>query len=209
MKQRKTRAPIFWLILALIIYLFALNLKPSAEKYWLYASGAVIPNGTSTHSFSGGTWTYSYSGFPDVYLLSAVGERWVSSKKAVRAKAYYALVILPRVPLRENGSSSSNDGRTQISTLKWLRENSPADERQNTAEKFDLSVTYNAIFQAVTIDSENYSLTKGNLFVIRINEELQPQVTQLDAIIREDNEFAVIEYFKRTVPDEETLQKIF
>ncbi len=209
MKQRKTRAPIFWLILALIIILFALSLKPSAEKYWLYASGAVIPNGTSKHRFSDGAWTDSYSGFPDVCLLSATGERWVSSKKAVRARAYYALVILPRVPLRENGSSSSGDDRTQISTLKWLRENSPADERQNTGEELDLSVTYNAIFQAVTIDSENYSLAKGNLFVIRINEELQPQVTQLDAIIRGDDEFAVIEYFKRIVPDEETLQKYF
>ena len=201
MKQRKTRAPIFWLILALIIYLFALNLKPSAEKYWLYASGAVIPGGTSTTKFSDGTWKYSYSGYPDVYLLSAVGERWVSSKETVPARAYYALVILPRVPLRENGSIGSNDGRTHIKTLKWLRENSPADERQNTEEEFDLSVTYNAIFQAVTIDSENYSLAKGNLFVIRINEELQPQVTQLDAIIRGDDQFAVIEYFKHAVPD--------
>jgi hypothetical protein len=174
-------------------------LKPSAENYWLYASGAVIPHGSTTTSFN----TY-----PNIKLLSVEGERWTSENKTTRASAYYALVILPQVSLRENGSVSGGDGKTQISTLKWLRESNSAGNYQSTKER-DLAVTYDAIFQTMRIDTESYSLSKGNLFVIRLDEEWQLQVTQLNTIVSGDDEFEARKYFKGAVPDEEAVQKYF
>jgi hypothetical protein len=199
MIQRKTRILLIELALVLILVFIALALKPSTENYWLYASSAVIPHGSTTRSFVD---------YPNIKLLSVQGERWTSENKRTRAKAYSALVILPKVSLRENGSVSTGDGRTQTDTLKWLRENSLANDYQNTEER-NLTITYDAIFQTMRIDSESYSLAAGNLFVIRFDEKWQPQVTQLNTTVSEDDEFEAREYFKRAVPNEEALQKYF
>lgn len=199
MNQRKTRTLLFELALVLIMVFVASALKPSAENYWLYASSAVIPHGTTTHSFVD---------YPNIKLLSVEGERWTSENERLRAKAYYALVILPKIPLRENGSVSGGNSKTYTNTLKWLSDSNSAGNYRNTQER-DLTVIYDAIFQTIKIDSESYSLSRGNLFVIRLNEEWQPQVTQLDTIVSGDDEFEARKYFKRAFPDEEAVQKYF
>lgn len=205
MNQRKTRMLLFELALVLIVGFIALALKPWAGNYWLYASGAVIPHGTGTHNFG-----------DSIKLLTVEGERWTSENKRTPATAYYALVILPQVSLRENGSVKSSDGKTKTKTLKWLRENSLAGDYRN-AEELELTITYDAIFQTMRIgsegyslsSSEGYSLSKGNLFVIHLNEEWQPQVTQFDAIVSGEDELEAREYFKRALPDEEAVQIYF
>lgn len=198
MRTRINRTLLFELTLVLLMAFVVLALKSSAERYWLHASGAVIPSGT---------WTLSFADQKNIKLLSATGKRWIAQDKTVEARAYHALIILPSVPLIENGSISSNDGITETSTLKWLIEESLVSNRRNT-EEYALTVTYNAVFQTVAIDSKTYSLANGNLFVIRLNEEGRPQATQLDETFTGDDEPEVREIFKRAVPNEEAIQKV-
>src|ERR1044072_4211681 len=108
MKKR----PVFTkLALVLLAIFLAVALKPLWQKAWIYMSGAVIPNSSTTH------------GYTDHHnlLLSVGGERWVSSDRMKKATAYHALVIPPEVELREDGSISRSDGVSHTDTLKWLR----------------------------------------------------------------------------------------
>lgn len=193
MRQRRIELKLALLLVAVFT---AVVLKPLGQKAWIYMSGAVIPN-----SSSGLSSTEHHN-----RLLSVGGERWVSGNRLAEATAYHALVIPPQVELREDGSVSKSDGVSHTETLKWL---CPMGLANQADEAMSLTLTYHAFTQRVTIGSDTYSLAKGNLFVVRLDNEWQPHVTQLGTILNRAVEIhEVSQFFKRALPDDEVVKKL-
>ena len=186
------------LAFVLAVLFIAVVMKPLGQKAWIYVSGAVIPYHTDVL-----TSTQHYN-----LLLSVGGERRVSGRRMEGASAYHALVIPPQGTFRREGSTSKSDGVSHTETIRWLcpRPFGGADEVQ---ESKSLTLTYNAITQRVTIGSETYRLAAGNLFVVRLNDEGQPNVTQLATILNKAAEIHEVgEFFKRALPNEEAIKKL-
>lgn len=158
-------------------------------------SGSVIPEGSRTLDSAGhsGRW------------LSAVGRRWVTRDRQEEAAAYYALVFPPGGRVRADGTASANDGSSQTDTLKWVAER---DLGGGSVEQSggSLTVRYDAVGRDVTIGPDTYPLSKGNVFVIRLDEGWRPQVTQVAASLSRDDGFeGAREAVRRALPDEEGL----
>lgn len=180
------------LALVLLAIFLAVAMKPLWQKAWIYMSGAVSPYRSSTHGYAE----------HHNLLLSVGGDRWVSRDEKEEATAYHALVIPPQIELREDGSVSSSDGISDTETLKWLCLREPSDNYQR-AESKSLTVVYHALTQKVSIGSDTYRLAKGNLFVVRLDEEWRPHVTQIEVILDKAKSDEVIEFLKRVLPDVE------
>ena len=100
----------------------AVAARPQWQKARIYMSGSVIPEGSRTLASAG----------RDSLWLSVEGRRWVTRDAQEDAAAYYALVIPPRQRLRDGGSESTNDGVTDIETLKWVSERDAGGARLET-----------------------------------------------------------------------------
>jgi hypothetical protein len=195
MKKRNVDTILGIVLLAVFI---AVVMKPMWQKAWIYMSGAVSPHSSSTHRS-----TNHHN-----LLLSVGGDRWVSINTQEKATAYHALVIPPPVELRDDGSTSSSNGIYDTETLKWLCLRDTSDSNQ-AAEAKSLTIAYHAITQGVTIGSDTYRLAKGNLFVVRLDEEWRPHVTQIKAILDKAEFDEVIGLFKRVLPDDEVIKKFW
>jgi hypothetical protein len=196
MKRRDIYTKLAFVLLAIVLAIF---LKPLWQNAWIYMSGAVIPNSTTTHSYTD----------HGNLLVRIGGERWVSWYVKEAATAYHALVIPPQVELREDGSVSRSDGISKTLTLKWLLTREQGGDHQG-AEAKSLAIGYHAMTQRISIGSETYRLAKGNIFVVRLDDEWRPHVTQVEAVLdKAAQSEEVIEFFKRVLPDDEAVKKLY
>jgi len=186
------------IITILFLMAIALSVLPTlGKRAWVRASGAVMAN-------SSGTLNYTDKPFR---ILSVKGERWATWDKLENAFAYHALVVLPMVVPEDSGSMSGGDDFTHINTRKWKplkgqTENALTEERE-------LSVRYDALWQTITVASQKYRLANGNLFVVRFNENWQPEITQLKATIDKDVGFdEVRRAFKSALSEDEAIQQL-
>ena len=193
------KKPVFTkLAIVLLVIFLAVVLKPLWQNAWIYMSGAVIPNSSSTPHYAD----------HHNLLLSVGGERWVSSDRQEKATAYHALVIPPDVELREDGSTGGSDGVSHTDTLKWLRLMRQGDSYQ--AEAKSLTIVYHALSQKISVGSDTYRLAKGNIFVVRLDEEWRPTVTQFEATLDKASESdKVVEFLKRALPEDEAVKKLY
>jgi hypothetical protein len=75
----------------------------------------------------------------------------------------------------------------------------------NETEK-EFLITYDAINGTITIKKSIYQLTEGNLFVIKMDDDWQPKVFQLDVFLDEPTDKQrIMERFRKELGDE-TLQ---
>jgi hypothetical protein len=116
-------------------------------------------------------------------------------------------VVLPQTVPDDSASLSLADGFTHTVVERWQPSkghfhNSPAEERE-------LAVKYDAVWQTITIDSHAYNLANGNLFVIRLDENWHPKVTQLRLSLKEDEGVdAVIGAFKSVLPEDKIVHQL-
>ena len=186
---RKFVAPTLLSLAAVV----AVAARPQLQKARMYMSGAVVPEGSRTHTTVG----------LDSLWLSVEGRRWVTSDTQERAAAYYALVVPPRVALRTDGSDSSNDGVTHTDTLKWVEErDAGGGGRAETGRT--LTLFYHAVKGELTVGADTYDLSRGNLFVVKLDDEWRPHVTQLETNFSDVDGFArAREVVRRAMPGEE------
>jgi hypothetical protein len=192
--MRNIRKHVLAFALVLLVMLTTMAFLPSVKNSWLRLSGAVIPTGSRTESYTD----------KPIRILSAEGQRWLMGDRLEDASAYHALVILPSVPIRNSGGSSGNDGYHHRLVEKWLM-------RGN--EEKGIEINYDAMRQTITVDSRTYSLRSGNLFVIRFAENWKPEVTQLSRIINErsdkvEESKTLIDAFKSALPEDEMIQQL-
>jgi hypothetical protein len=183
--------------LGLLTITAAIALLPRGKTVWLHLSGAVMANDTRIECYTAKPFR----------ILSVTGQKWARWDKLEAASAYHALVVLPHIVPNDSGSVSSGDGFTDTAIEKWQpwkvqSDNGPAEERE-------LAVIYDAVWQTITVGSQTFHLEKGNLFVIRFDENWQPQVTQLEATISKDAGVEeVVKVFKSVLSEDKTVQQL-
>jgi len=176
----------------LVILFITVNLWPSIKSSWVRNSGAVVPTGTHSLTFSD----------KPARLLSVQGQRRIPPQTVEDAAAYYALVLFPQGRLEEVDGSSSSDGFRHVDVKHWQLWNG------NSFGGTDMQIAYDAMWQTLQVDSQKYDLKKGNLFVIRYSESLTPTVTQLDTIINHSLDDEVTKAFKSRLQDDCLVQSL-
>lgn len=181
----------------LLILFSTISILTPVKRAWLRYTGAVMPNGSRTDSFTD----------RGVLILSAPGERWVTWDRKEDASAYYALVILPSADVENYGYVSGGDGFTHTDIERWIARNYRAGSYQ--VEERELKIEYDAMWQNISVDSRTYSLSRGNLFVIRYDADLQPAVTQFGVTInRVASHEDIINAFKSVLPGDRLVQQL-
>jgi hypothetical protein len=181
----------------LLTMIAAIALLPRGKTVWLHLSGAVMANDTRIECYTAKPFR----------ILSVTGQKWAGWDKLEAASAYHALVVLPHIVPNDSGSVSSGDGFTDTAIEKWQ----PWKVRSDIgpAEERELAVIYDAVWQTITIRARTYHLEKGNLFVIRFDENWQPAVTQLKATISKDAGVEeVVKVFKFILREDKTVQQL-
>ena len=185
-------------LLCLVVFLVTPMLKYLGQSAWIYLSSAVTPNSTGTTSFAN----------EGKVLLSVGGERWASWYSQEQATAFHALVIPPWGAFRKDGGSSGGDDFTHKVTLEWLRTRDRVGAHEG-AEAGSFTIVYHALTQSVSVGTDTYRLAKGNIFVVRLDDEWQPHVTQVEAVLDKPAELVdVVEFFKHVLPDDEEVKKL-
>jgi hypothetical protein len=72
-----------------------------------------------------------------------------------------------------------------------------------------LEIRYDALERVVIVGSQRFLLSKGNMFIIRLNEDWLPEVEQVAARFdkrAEDEE--VLKFFKHVLREDERIQKL-
>lgn len=174
----------------------AVAARPQLQQARMYMSGSVIPEGSRTLTTVG----------RESMWLSVEGSRWVSRSRQEDAAAFYALVTPPRGSVREDDSTSTNDGVTHSNTFRWLSEHD-AGGGGRVVTRHSLTVSYNAVKGEVSVGPDAYPLSRGNVFVIRLDEEWRPHVTQLESGFSDVNGFdRAREVVRRAMPDEDAVK---
>ena len=164
------------------------------KSVWLHWSGGVIANAVRAHGYTDKPFR----------VISVTGQRWARWDNLEGASAYHALVVLPQTVPDDRASISRADGFTHTAVERWQpsKDNGPAEERE-------LAVKYDAVWQTITIDSHPYNLANGNLFVIKLDENWHPKVTQLMFSLKEDQGVdAVIGAFKFVLREDKIVQQL-
>ena len=186
-------------LISLLVLLVA-PMEYLGQQAWMYMSSAVSPYSTGTLETDQGN-----------VLVSVGGERWASWFAKEQATAYHALVVPPQGAFREaDGSSSSGGGDdfTDKVTLKWPRMRDRGNDPQ-AAEAGSFTIVYHALTHRVSLGRETYWLAKGNLFLVRLDDEWRPHVTQVGEVVDKPIEiYELVEAFKRALPDDEEVERL-
>lgn len=172
---------------------FGLILQPRMQNAWLRYSGAVIVNGKHTHTYTDKPFRF----------LTITGERWNNQGELKPASAYHALIVFPSASIENLFGTSSSNGLSRLDTGSWLVKKNRYNDEQETKE---IAIKYDALRQTVTLESKTYSLSNGNLFVIRFDRTQQTEVIQFDAIVKARVDVDMLEnLYKSLLPDDNVI----
>ena len=166
------------------------------KSVWLHLSGGVMPNALRTQGYTDKPFT----------ILSVKGQKWTSWNKLEAGSAYHALIILPQILPNDGDSGTRSDGFTYTATEKW--QSGKAEANTGPTEE-ELAISYDALRQTITVGSETYHLAKGNLFVVRLDENWHPEITQLEMTNNKDiGVEEVISAFKSALRQDRIVQQL-
>lgn len=139
-------------------------------------------------------------------LLTVNGYRRVSAAKLEEISVYHAIIFYPEATTI--GSGSSSDGPLSTEEITWEVQKNPPGSHKDTEEK-RLKIKYHALDKNISVGPETFSLSGGNLFIIRLDESWLPGVTQLKAHFSERAEQEkVLGFFKSVLREDEEIQKL-
>src|SRR5918911_1110527 len=181
-----------------LVGLFFVNCVAFSQDEWQFKPGVIMASGDQMHVLKN----------VDGQLLTVNGYRRISKAKLADVSVYHALVFYPKSTIIGGGGSISNDGPLSTETITWkLQKNTPNDYK-NTEEK-SLEIKYHALDRTVSIGSETFSISNGNLFVIRLNGSWIPTITQIPAHFDERaEEQGVLDFFKSVLREDDSIQKL-
>ena len=163
-----------WIALAILLVLLILLVPtvalPAGREAWMRVSRAVVANQTNRHDFQG----------KPVSFLSVGGPRWVSwSEQKQRQAAYHVLLLLPSGSVTDNGWSGGSHGYRHSATTSWLVQTG------GRVAEARFEARYDPVWRTVRIGERRYSLSNGNVFVVRLGAGSRPGVAQIDTTIAE------------------------
>lgn len=185
-----------WILLSSFLLLACVGFS---QDDWQYKPGVVVPSGDLTNTFK------NASG----QLLTIDGQRRVSTSKLEEVSVYHAIIFYPEgAVVVGKGGGFSNSGPISTEELTWKIQGDPRAAREDVREK-RLELKYHALDNTVSVGSEIFSLTGGNLFVIRLDENWLPVVTQLREHFTEQAEKGrVLQSFKSAAREDESVQRL-
>ena len=154
---------VFWILFLLLPQVTL------AQEDWQYKPGVIGVSGSQTNTLR------DDSG----QLLSVNGFRRVSRAKLEDVSVYHALVFYPRTPMIGSGGGTTT-GAISTERMVWILQKNPPDDYQTREEK-ELKITYDALARTLSVGSRFFSLSKGNLFIIRLDENWLPTASQIQA----------------------------
>jgi hypothetical protein len=121
---------------------------------------------------------------------------------------------LPRLDLSSQGfpyryrSLLSNKGPLSTEGLFWTVQKNPPDDYAN-GEEHSLEIRYHSLDNNVTVGKETFNLSGGNLFVIRLDENWTPTVSQVSGRLTERaTPDKVLKFFKSILRHDEIIQRL-
>jgi len=138
---------------------------------------------------------------PTGSLISVEGSRRISQAKLKDGfSIYHVLVFAPESPC--GGSSTLNNGPQSIETPVWKCGKSEPEFQP-------LKVTYHALKATVTINSESFDLSRGNLFVIRFDNDWKGSAVQLTRSLgRWAEPDKVLHAFRKALPNDNSIRTL-
>ena len=102
------------------------------------------------------------------------------------------------------------EAEVTVSPIQLLRSGNQGKLRLNTGPtEEELAISYDALRQTITVGSETYHLAKGNLFVVRLDENWHPEITQLEMTNNKDiGVEEVISAFKSALRQDRIVQQL-
>lgn len=170
---------------------------------WEFRPGVVVVSGSGDHSFKN----------TRGQLLTVRGYRRISRAEISPVSVYHALIFLPQAPLAGGGGGFSNKDAGSTEVLTWRLQKNPPNDYRNVEEK-RLELKYHPLEKTLTVGSQTFQLARGNLFIVRLNDEWLPTAEQIPAHFEEDMESQrvldqkVLDFFKSALPDEQEIQKL-
>ncbi|MFN2510563.1 MAG: hypothetical protein ABR568_03860 [Pyrinomonadaceae bacterium] len=184
-----------WLALAGILTITCVGLSQDGRQS---RRGGIAVTGARADSLKGGA----------VTMLTVKGSRRVSKGRLTAMSVYHALIFHPESRVISVGGGFSNEGPLSTATVTWTVQRNPPDDYKNTEEK-ELKIRLHVLDKTVSVGSEMFPLSKGNLFVIRLNQIWLPASTQIRADLGEPAERQkVLDSFKSASPGDELIQKL-
>jgi hypothetical protein len=162
------------------------------DQSWQLTPGVLIASGSRSHRVK----------YPEGTILSLDGAR-LTNGKPENVSIYHALIFSPAAI--DSRTSRLNVGPISIQTLVW-RDKSGGSK--NTDSRV-FEIKYDALEKSVTIGSLSFPLSAGNLFLIRLDEMLNPVTTQAQAHLSERAEIKkILRSFKEAFPDDKEIEAL-
>ena len=116
---------------------------------------------------------------------------------------YHCIILYPKGELIDQGSKTSTEGVVSTLTDTWKIQKS-LRRGQKSIQEGSLIIKYNASNKSISVDSDEYEVAKGNLFVIRFDGKERAKVKQvlatLDGCVDAEE---VLNFYKKVLPDRE------
>ncbi len=165
---------------------------------WQYTPDAILASGSQIHAFK------------DVrgQLFSANGYRRISRAKLEEISLYHAIIFYPKAPVIGGGGESKNEGPISKEILSWIIQKNPPNDYKNKEEK-TLELKFHELEKNLTVGSETFALSNGNIFIILLNENWLPTVTQIPASFHKRAEDkGVLEFIKSVLKEDNAIQEL-
>lgn len=166
---------------------------------WEFKPGAIIVSGCGSGRLSDKT---------PGELLTVHGYRRVSDAELSEISVYHILIFVPAAPVIGGKSSCSQSNSPVASvTETWIIQNNPSDY-ENTYEK-SLEIKSHGLDKTISIGSETFMLSKGNLFIVRMEWNWKPTAVQVP---RQLNKRAkaqeVLDFLKTVLQEDSSIQEL-
>jgi hypothetical protein len=158
---------------------------------WQFTPGILVPYGWGGHALK-----------PVGEFMSLEGSRRISPAKLEDGYSiYHALVFAPQANCGTH--VATNEGA--ISTAR------PFEKCKDAAQSKDypLTLSYDAVHRTLTINSQSFDVSRGNLFVIRVDDNWDATANQLPVILSRTLEPKnVLHAFKLALPHDRLVQSL-
>jgi hypothetical protein len=141
-------------LLLIVVCYFVVVVSCGFQNNWEQKPGVIATSGEVATVLSN----------PTFILLSVNGDQRTTESKLARVAAYHAVISLPNPPFSLSGTGTSRDGAVSRTRLTWKTAEKP--ER----EQF-LDIFFNGDLGTIKIGDEQFYLSSGNLFLIRIKPD--------------------------------------
>jgi len=182
------------IVLAVSLLLAGRMAQPYAQNAWMRMNGAVVPTGT---------FEMAYPGCTPAHLVSVTGHRADGPEEHPRAAAYHVLLIFPADSIRDAGVVSTTDNVTFALTNRWELWSGG----RKTAQRA-FGSDYDSVRRRVRIGGRRFALAKGNMFVVRYDEQGRQTVTQLHRTLFDADPINVSRAYKALFPGDAVIQDL-